>query len=286
MTNSNGCTIENQSNLVILNKAIRQHEGLYSLNDIHSVSGKEQKHRPKYFLANQKTQELIEEIAKGGKPPILKKQGLGTFVCKKLVIAYASWISPRIQIAVIDAFLEKHGMLDEPESMTKAQIGHIYQTVMNKCKNQGYAYRSMFGALKKQYGVASYREIPASKYPDVCRYLSVEPLEGELVDRDNVIPFERNPMYGNPVTVNAVLDESNRISKRFMLVLDESGQQRTFLPIADNQCICSIKEMPDHIRDSGAADPADLHKIIQACNDMLLGSVNYWRKEAEKHKWH
>lgn len=79
-------------------------DGRYCLNDLHKAAGGENKHRPKYWLENQQTQELVCELEKGGFPPIQSKQGVGTYVCKELVYAYAMWISPRFHLAVIRAF--------------------------------------------------------------------------------------------------------------------------------------------------------------------------------------
>lgn len=87
----------------------RDGEGRYCLNDLHRASGEEQRHRPKYWLANSQTKALANEIAKGGFPPIDAKQGIGTYVAKELVYAYAMWISPTFALKVIrtyDAFME------------------------------------------------------------------------------------------------------------------------------------------------------------------------------------
>lgn len=84
---------------------IRQDEqGRFCLNDLHQASGGESRHRPTYWLSNQQTQELIGEISKDGIPSIFTKQGLGTFVSKELVYAYAMWISPKFHLYVIRTF--------------------------------------------------------------------------------------------------------------------------------------------------------------------------------------
>ena len=84
---------------------IRQDEqGRFCLNDLHQASGGESRHRPAYWLSNQQTQELIDEISKDGIPSILTKQGLGTFVSKELVYSYAMWISPKFHLHVIRTF--------------------------------------------------------------------------------------------------------------------------------------------------------------------------------------
>jgi DNA-binding NarL/FixJ family response regulator len=91
--------------LTISNTPIKQDDdGRYCLNDLHKASGSHQKHRPKYWLENQQTKDLITEIEKGGIPPIYTKQQLGTFVVKELVYAYAMWISPSFSLKVIRTF--------------------------------------------------------------------------------------------------------------------------------------------------------------------------------------
>ena len=85
---------------------IRCINGLYSLNDLHKAAGAQNKHRPKYFLSNQQTKDLISEVSKGGIPPIQVKQGYGSYACKELVIAYAAWISPAFHLQVIRVFLD------------------------------------------------------------------------------------------------------------------------------------------------------------------------------------
>jgi hypothetical protein len=71
---------------------------------LHKAAGNNQKHRPKYWLENQQTQDLIAEIEKGGIPPIQSKQQLGTYVAKELVYADAMWISPAFHLKVIRAY--------------------------------------------------------------------------------------------------------------------------------------------------------------------------------------
>lgn len=91
--------------IFIDNTKIKQDsQGRFCLNDLHQASGGESRHRPAYWLSNQQTQELIGEISKDGIPSILTKQGLGTFVSKELVYAYAMWISPKFHLYVIRTF--------------------------------------------------------------------------------------------------------------------------------------------------------------------------------------
>lgn len=79
-------------------------EGRYCLNDLHKASGEEIRNRPAIWLQNQQTQNLAHELGKDGIPSIYTKQGLGTFVRKELVYAYAMWISAAFNLKVIRTF--------------------------------------------------------------------------------------------------------------------------------------------------------------------------------------
>lgn len=108
--------------LVIADTTIRQHEGLYSLNDLHRASGGEAKHQPALFLRLEQTKELIAEIVSSTdlqsltssansrslaiQTVIGKGKQQGTYACKELVIAYAAWISAAFHLKVIRVFLK------------------------------------------------------------------------------------------------------------------------------------------------------------------------------------
>lgn len=108
------------TNLTILNSSIRTLDNLFSLNDLHLVSGNDPKHRPSLFIRNEQTKELIAEIEqennrstktifavktiRGGKNISIQ----GTWACEELALAYATWISPKFHLVVLRAFIAMH----------------------------------------------------------------------------------------------------------------------------------------------------------------------------------
>lgn len=92
----------------ISNVTIRQNENhLYNLNDLHKAAGDKPEHQPNRWLRNKQTQELITEIEAQGGVAVTTSQGgknRGTFVCKELVYAYATWISAKFFLLVIRTF--------------------------------------------------------------------------------------------------------------------------------------------------------------------------------------
>ncbi|MCL2874712.1 MAG: KilA-N domain-containing protein [Betaproteobacteria bacterium] len=95
----------NVNALTVVGTAIRQDtEGWFCLNDLHRASGGEARHKPGNWLMLDQTKALISEVEIAGIPAIQSKQGLGTFVVKELVYAYAMWISPAFNLKVIRAY--------------------------------------------------------------------------------------------------------------------------------------------------------------------------------------
>ena len=103
----------NSTQITIGNNSITLRNHLYSLNDLHKASGGEDKHQPSYFMRLDSTKALIAEISneinqsaemQSAFEVINGGEGRGTYVCKKLVYAYAMWISPAFNLKVIRAF--------------------------------------------------------------------------------------------------------------------------------------------------------------------------------------
>ncbi|ELX1978008.1 KilA-N domain-containing protein [Escherichia coli] len=149
------------NNLMVIDgiEVRRDAYGRYSLNDLHRAAGGEQKNRPKYWLSNKQTCELIEQLfTEGGIPPLEKNQPVsvinggnnqGTYVCKELVYAYAMWISPAFHLKVIRTF---DMVTSAPEKLSgqaadKMQAGVILLDFMRRELNLSNS--SVLGACQK-----------------------------------------------------------------------------------------------------------------------------------------
>lgn len=116
--------------LTILNNSIRSFDNLYSLKDLHKISGGEKKHEPYLFIRLETTQELITEIkSESDCEPVKTIRGTqgGTYACEELVIAYAMWISPKFHLIVLRAFLAMH----KSESQNANQIQPLADEPLN-----------------------------------------------------------------------------------------------------------------------------------------------------------
>lgn len=180
--------------------------GRFCLNDLHKASGNEERHKPKYWVALQQTQELIAELlgekSKGGIPPLEQNQPLavihggklrGTYADKELVYAYATWISAKFFLRVIRAYdslvnPKPYGLKEAaPTYLTPAMKRHINRQVAFLAKTQvGTDYGALSKSIQDQFNVNKREFIPASKYREVCAFLNCEPdpkaLEGELLE--------------------------------------------------------------------------------------------------------
>lgn len=82
----------------------RDDDGRYCLNDLHRAAGAHAKHKPGNWLALKQTRALADEIGIAGIPAITSVQGVGTYVARELVYAYAMWISPAFALKVIRTY--------------------------------------------------------------------------------------------------------------------------------------------------------------------------------------
>jgi hypothetical protein len=130
--------------LHIDNVEIRQDaEGRYCLNDLHRAAGGEKRHQPSDWFRLTQTQDLVVEVEKSipGIPGIQSKQGLGTFVVKELVYAYAMWISPAFHLKVIRTFDAARRPMSPAEILIHQ--GQIMLTLEREQARQAEAQRAL-----------------------------------------------------------------------------------------------------------------------------------------------
>ncbi|MEY0428705.1 KilA-N domain-containing protein [Providencia rettgeri] len=132
--------------LVIDGVSVRQDfNGRFCLNDLHRAAGGENKHKPSYFLSNEQTKALINELLfDGGIPaseenqPVTSFRGgvdQGTYACKELIYAYAMWISPVFSLKVIRTFDAVVQQRNQAQLSDKVQAGTILLESMAKTLN-------------------------------------------------------------------------------------------------------------------------------------------------------
>ena len=167
--------------LAIGDITVRQHNGLFSLNDLHKAAGGEAKHQPALFMRMEQTQALIAEIGNSTDSQSFKtKEGRngGTYACRELVIAYAAWISAAFHLKVIRVFLAVAAPQPEPiqtaldyDRISPAQaqdLKELVQTIVD-AKIQGYG--ETWARLHRKFRVNSYLELPASRFEEARDYL-------------------------------------------------------------------------------------------------------------------
>lgn len=191
----------NNQPLVIGEFSIRQDkDGRYCLNDLHKASGDDKKHFPAYFLRNQQTKDLIEEveryanshIGQNGASANLQRavkvikggaEKQGTYVVKELVYSYAMWISAKFHLMVIRAYdsLVMEWMIGGKQTISPEQAGILYNIVHTRAGGNKNTIVQMWSRLKNHFKYsASYRELRAIHFEDAKHYLEVMDLKGKV----------------------------------------------------------------------------------------------------------
>ena len=178
--------------IAISNVSIRQNGNLYNLNDLHKASGAENRHKPSLWLQNQQTNDLIDEIVKAGNPALDKNQHVikvvkggnqcGTFVCKELVYAYATWISAKFFLLVIRTFdaVISNGL---PAKTTADDRTPLRQAVAALVGRKGIDYSTAYGMIHQRFNVGAIEDLPAEKLPEAVAYVHALTLHNRLCHR-------------------------------------------------------------------------------------------------------
>lgn len=161
-----------QNIIQVASTDIKQHNGLYSLNDLHRASGGLNKHKPSLWMSNKQTIDLINEIQIAGIPAIQSKQRLGTFVCKELVISYGMWISPAFSLKVIRAFLAEQ---EARSNISTEQKQQIQAAVNARHHRTGEHWQTIYTSLHQFLQVSTYHEIAAVDFDKAMQFLNATP---------------------------------------------------------------------------------------------------------------
>lgn len=175
----------------VANVAIRQFDNLYSLNDLHKAAGGEKRHQPANWLRSQQAIDLIEYLKSEELESIQKKQGLGTFVSKELVVHYGMWISPAFSLKVIRAFLDtQEEVSGSPKLETQTTIDErrgLVDAVKLLVARCGIDYSAAYRMVHQRFGVAHIDQIAAPLLPAAVAYVHSLTLQsglnGEVLDR-------------------------------------------------------------------------------------------------------
>ena len=168
--------------LTLGNITIRQQNGLFSLNDLHTAAGSEPKHQPHEFLRIEQTKALVAELSNSGdsRNYLETKRGKfgGTYACRELVIAYAAWISAAFHLKVIRVFLAATTPQAEPaqtrldyDRISPAQAQDLKEIVTAIVQAGVQTYGETWSRLQRKFRVHSYLELPAQHYGDARAYL-------------------------------------------------------------------------------------------------------------------
>lgn len=289
-TTKKGTIVNNSTALTIAGTAVRQMNGLYSLNDLHKVSGGEEKHQPAFFARREETQALIAEICSADSQikalETVRGRGKaqGTYACKELVIAYAAWISAAFHLKVIRVFLDAvqpaNPAIDYARiSPAQAQdLREIVKAIVD-AKIQGHG--ETWARFQNKFRVNSYLQLPASRHEEARAYLIGKLPNGYAgaVYEENV-PVER--LESALSAANAVAMQVQHAALMSMMKSEDLRRGRWMVSfgygsdaapsvkqIDGSVCVLPIEKFHLAIEDGLSVDPQVLMRLATTCMNKL-----------------
>lgn len=210
----NAIAVTNQT-FTIAETVINMVDGLYSLNDLHKASGNESKHQPAFFMRNQETKELIEEIERSANSlngaickAVKRIQGgdakkQGTYVCKEIVYRYAMWISPKFALIVIRAF---DAMVTRTDSTQRA----VLVAACTKLSAGNMAISDVYKMVGGKFGYDNIIDIPTPLLPEAIAYVyETMMVKNKPVSRNNGLIDEKTA----DIVMNYVFDLQKEVQR-------------------------------------------------------------------------
>lgn len=166
--------------ITILDNVVKVINGLFCLNDLHKASGGEKKHQPSFFMRNQETTDLINEIKlldnledAGVMQRINGGDMRGTYVCKDLVYRYAMWISPKFALIVIRTFdkLVTGELKVVGSQLTAEQTLPLRNAVNKLVTKSGIMYPEAYKLVHQQFGVKHIKDLTLEQLSQAIEYV-------------------------------------------------------------------------------------------------------------------
>jgi len=250
-----------QSVLTIGDFSVRQLGGLFSLNDLHTAAGAAKRHAPNRFMRLDNTKELLTELGacpEMGTPSAESQTPLrtvndgtnnGTYACRELVIAYAAWISAAFHLKVIRVFLQivipESTYVALPNYITKGQQGEI-STLIHERFPDGRDLPYAWGRFNNHFRLASYKDLPASRFAEACGYIRNMPPKGSVALPINASPslpllngpeeMVQVPQHVVNVIVNSVELVRSRWKRLIPAIQDAIGYELSGCLFDVNEC--------------------------------------------------
>lgn len=110
---------------------------------------------------------------------IISESGLYSAILrsrKEEAKAFKKWVTSQVLPSI-----RRTGRYEKPvETLTPGQQRHVQKLVNSLARLPVNSHAELWRKIKDRFNVAIYRDIPAEKYPEVCRFLGVAPLVAEL----------------------------------------------------------------------------------------------------------
>ena len=189
----------NKQPLIIGDFSIRQDEdGRYCLNDLHKASGDDKKHFPAYFLRNQQTKDLVDEIERYANSHIAVKvikggaEKQGTYVVKELVYSYAMWISAKFHLMVIRAYdaMVMQWKINDRQSVSPEQQALLHEIVARRSSGERKIFAEMWSRHNRHFKIARYSQLLAIHFPEAIHYLETMDIKAKAEKQElKALPY-------------------------------------------------------------------------------------------------
>ncbi|WP_295449104.1 ORF6N domain-containing protein [uncultured Thiodictyon sp.] len=165
--------------------AIRQdRDGRYCINDVYQAAGGDDQHQPNRWLQRHHTIAIIKECEVPGCAAVVATPGRGTFVVKKVLLAYGLSVSLAFHLRVSRAFeAATTAATSQPADgpLLPSEQQALAAVIGARCEGrdgttQEQVSAGLWASLQRQFHIVEPAELPRSKLAEAIVYLTALPV--------------------------------------------------------------------------------------------------------------
>lgn len=144
-----------------------------------------------------------------------------------LVMGFTGKKAAQVKEAYINAFNQMYERLfgKAQHNLTPQQQRHIQTRVAELAHQPGNSFAAVYASIKNKFEVGSYKDVPATQYPELCDFLHCEPLQGELLGPETKPDLNDSPIELDDDDLQALhilLIHFNRLARYRIKLLEVS----------------------------------------------------------------
>lgn len=133
-----------------------------------------------------------------------------------------------------------------PKTITPAMQRQVQKAIANLVRLQvGTTYSGLYGQIKDKFEVGSYKDVSFKRYGELCEFLNIEPIEGELLEP---VKLEYQPPKGMVLIAESELEVLRKVPAPIVQKVEPIPTNSVVIPRSEYDAFKKLDDIVSGIR--------------------------------------